>query len=138
VIGGIGFGMLFVPLSVAVLSSVHGLDTQKATSLLSLCQQLGGSISTAFLVTLLDRRGAQHLDTLAANATLRNPAVQQAIQHHAPLPLLAGILQQQAVTMAFADAFYVLGGVTLILTPLVFFLKVARGGGAAKPAVAME
>ena len=60
VLGGLGFGMLFVPLSVTVLSSVHGPDTQKATSLQNLFQQLGGSISTALLVTLLDRRGAFH------------------------------------------------------------------------------
>jgi len=42
-------------------------DTQKATSLLSLFQQLGGSISTAVLVTLLDRRGAFHQDHLASS-----------------------------------------------------------------------
>jgi DHA2 family multidrug resistance protein len=136
-LGGLGFGMLFVPLSVAVLGSVHGADTQKATSLLSLCQQLGGSISAAFLVTLLDRRGALHLDELAGRITLQSPAVQQALQHHAPLALLAGLVQQQAATMAFADAFYVLGAVTLILTPLVFLLRAPRGS-AGQPAVAME
>jgi MFS transporter, DHA2 family, multidrug resistance protein len=126
VLGGIGFGMLFVPLTVAVLSSVRGLDTQKATSLLSLCQQLGGSISTAALVTLLDRRGALHLDHLAARVNLANPAVQAALQHHASTPQLADIVNQQAVTLAFADAFYVLGAVTLLLTPLVLLLRAPR------------
>lgn len=125
VIGGLGFGMLFVPLSVAVLSSVQGPETQKATSLLSLCQQLGGSISTAFLVTLLDRRAALHLDTLAGNVTLRNPAVAGALQH-APASAIASLVQQQATTMAFADAFYVLGAITLLLTPLVLLLRRPR------------
>ena len=126
VLGGVGFGMLFVPLSVAVLSSVQGADTQKATSLLSLCQQLGGSISTAFLVTLLDRRTALHLDTLASGITLQNPAVGLALQQRAPIAQIAAIVNQQAATMAFADAFYVLGAVTLLLTPLVFFLRPSR------------
>lgn len=130
VLGGVGFGMLFVPLSVAVLSSVHGPDTQKATSLLSLCQQLGGSISTASLVTLLDRRGALHLDALAGQLTLAKPAVQQALQHHAPIASIAGLVNAQAATMAFADAFYVLGAVTLVLTPLVFLLRSPRTPGA--------
>ncbi len=125
-LGGIGFGMLFVPLSVAVLSSVRGLETQKATSLLSLCQQLGGSISTAVLVTLLDRRGALHLDNLAGRINLTSPAVQSALQHHASAPQLANIVNQQAVTLAFADAFYVLGAVTLLLTPLVLLLRSPR------------
>jgi MFS transporter, DHA2 family, multidrug resistance protein len=125
-LGGLGFGMLFVPLSVAVLGSVQGAETQKATSMLSLCQQLGGSISTATLVTLLDRRGALHLDVLAGNVNLSAPAVQSALQHQAPLSQLAAAVAQQASTLAFADAFYVLGGITLLLTPLVLLLRTRR------------
>jgi DHA2 family multidrug resistance protein len=138
ILGGIGFGMLFVPLSVAVLTSVHGADTQKATSLLSLCQQLGGSISTAILVTLLDRRGAFHLDNLAGAITLSHPAVQRALGAHAPIALIAGAVNQQAATMAFADAFYVLGLITFILSPLMLLLRPPKVAAAAAPAVAME
>ena len=138
VFGGIGFGMLFVPLAVSVLSSVHGADTQKATSLLSLCQQLGGSTATAILVTLLDRRGAFHLDNLAGSITLAHPAVQRAIAAHAPLANVAGLVNQQATTMAFADAFYVLGIVTFILSPLVILLRPAKAGATAPVALAAE
>ena len=130
VLGGVGFGLLFVPLSVAVLSTVQGIDTQKATSLLSLCQQLGGSISTATLVTLLDRRRALHLDQLAGTVTMARVAVQNAAQHHAPLSQLAAAVGQQATTMAFADAFFVLGIITLVLTPLVIFLRPPRAAAA--------
>ncbi|MEO6835825.1 MAG: DHA2 family efflux MFS transporter permease subunit [Candidatus Tumulicola sp.] len=137
ILGGLGFGMLFVPLSVVVLRSVSGIDTQKATSLLSLCQQLGGSVSTAFLVTLLDRRTALHLDTLAGGITLKNPAVAQALQHHAPIAAIAVLANQQAATMAFADAFYVLGAITLLLTPLVLLLRAPRAP-IGRPAVALE
>src|SRR5579864_3589312 len=106
--------MLFVPLSVAVLSSVQGPDTQKATSLISLCQQLGGSLSTAMLVTLLDRRAAAHQTSLAADLTLRNPALKAALQHHASLAAIYRVVVQQATTMAFADAFSFLGVLTLL------------------------
>ncbi len=123
VFGGIGFGMLFVPLAVSVLSSVQGIETQKATSLLSLCQQLGGSVSTAIMVTLLDRRGAFHLDNLAGTITLSHPAVQRAIEAHAALANVAGVVNQQATTLAFADAFYILGIVTFVLSPLVILLR---------------
>ena len=134
VFGGIGFGMIFVPLSVTVLSSVQGFDTQKATSLMNLCQQLGGSISTAVLVTLLDRRGAFHQDHLAASINLASPAVQHALQAHAPLSAVAGIVSQQAATMSFADAFFFLGVVTLVLSPLVLLLRPPKGAAAAAPA----
>ncbi|MBV8198284.1 MAG: hypothetical protein JO263_09115 [Candidatus Eremiobacteraeota bacterium] len=109
-----------------MLSSVRGPDTQKSTSLLSLCQQLGGSISTAVMVTLLDRRGALHLDALAGSVNLSSPAVQSALAHQASLAQLAQVVTQQATTLAFADAFYVLGAVTLLLTPLVLLLRTPR------------
>lgn len=123
VIGGAGFGMLFLPLSVAVLSTVHGADTQKATSLISLCQQLGGSLSTATLVTLLDRRSALHQVSLAGEITLRNTRVHDAIAHHATLASIYGVVLQQALTMAFADAFIFLAAITVLLTPLVLLLR---------------
>jgi DHA2 family multidrug resistance protein len=140
IFGGVGFGMIFVPLSVTVLSSVQGFDTQKATSLQNLFQQLGGSISTAVLVTLLDRRGAFHQDHLAASVNLASPAVQHALQAHAPLSAVAGLVSQQASTMAFADAFFFLGVVTLVLLPLVLLLRPPKTAAAvpAGHAIAIE
>jgi DHA2 family multidrug resistance protein len=138
VIGGAGFGMLFLPLSVGVLSSVHGADTQKATSLISLCQQLGGSISTATLVTLLDRRSALHQSDLAGEMTMRNQALHAALQHHAPISGIYGLVMQQSMAMAFADAFAFIGATTLILTPIVLLLRTPRRPVFAPAAAAAE
>jgi DHA2 family multidrug resistance protein len=138
IFGGVGFGMLFVPLAVSVLSSVQGADTQKATSLLSLCQQLGGSISTALLVTLLDRRGAFHRDVLSSNVTLSHPVVERVVGLHNALPQVAGLIAQQAATLSFADAFMFLGAITLILTPLVFLLRVPKAPAHAPQALPAE
>ena len=126
VIGGAGFGMLFLPLSVAVLSSVQGPDTQKATSLISLCQQLGGSTSTAMLVTLLDRRSALHQSNLVGAINLRNPQLLTALAHHASLASIYALVVQQAQTMAFADAFVFLAAITLLLTPMVLLLRTPK------------
>ncbi|MDQ2872793.1 MAG: DHA2 family efflux MFS transporter permease subunit [Candidatus Eremiobacteraeota bacterium] len=128
-LGGAGFGLLFVPLSVTVLTAVSGPDTQKATSLLSLCQQLGGSISTATLVTLLDRRGAEHLSRLAGDINARNQSVGIFLAHHRSLGELFGIVSRQAATMSFADAFTFMAAVTLLLTPLVLLLKAPKRRG---------
>ncbi len=121
--GGIGFGMIFVPLSVGVLTSVPGSETQKATSLISLSQQLGGSISTAVLVTLLDRRGAFHLDELASSVNAHRIAVGLALQNHAPIAAMAGLVVQQATAMSFADAFFFLGVTSILLAPLSLWLR---------------
>lgn len=137
-LGGIGFGLLFVPLSVSVLSSVHGADTQKATSLLSLCQQLGGSIATATLVTLLARREAVHQDTLAGTVTLHNQGVQQIVQHHQSLAIAARAVVQEATAMSFADAFYFLAVITAVLLPLVFLLPAPKSTPAAHATPALD
>ncbi|MDP9023944.1 MAG: DHA2 family efflux MFS transporter permease subunit [Candidatus Eremiobacteraeota bacterium] len=137
VFGGLGFGLIFVPLSVAILSSVKGADTQKATSMQSLCQQLGGSISAATMVTILDRRTAFHNDALAAHITLASPAVQRVLEAHGSMARVSGLVAQQAATMSFADAFFVLGLVTLALTPIVLFLKTPKSA-AHSPAMIAE
>lgn len=123
VTGGISLGMLFVPISIAVLSAVPQNIAPKAVSFTALSVQLGGSISTAILVTLLDRRTAAHLSDLAGTATLRNPAVVQWLAHKLPLAGLFGIIDRQAVTLAFADASMFLALLSLALAPLVLFLR---------------
>ncbi|MGH7662177.1 MAG: hypothetical protein ACRENA_14825, partial [Vulcanimicrobiaceae bacterium] len=125
--GGLGLGMLFVPISIAVLSSVPQQVAPKAVSFTALSVQLGGSISTAILVTLLDRRSATHLSDLAGTATLHNPAVRQFMMHHLPLAELFGIINRQAMTLAFADASLFLAVLSLVLAPLVIFLRRSKG-----------
>lgn len=124
-LGGVGFAQILAPLSVAVLSTVQGADTPKASSLLALSQQLGGSIATAILVTLLARREAFHQTALAGQATLHEPAL--ATLSAAPTaPLLGrlyGLIVQQATTLAFADASWLLAVVTIVLAPLVLLLR---------------
>jgi DHA2 family multidrug resistance protein len=123
VTGGIGLGMLFVPISIAVLSAVPQDVAPKAVSFTALSLQLGGSISTALLVTLLDRRSAAHLSDLAGNATLRNPAIGEWLAHKLPIAQLFGIINREAVTMAFADASMFLALLSLVLAPLVLLLR---------------
>ena len=129
IIGGIGLSQLFTPLSIAVLSAVSPWETPKAVALISLCQQLGGSISAAVLVTLVDRREAFHQSVLATHINSAAPAVSRAVEHQAPLAQIYGLLVQEATTLAFADAFWIMAAVTVLLTPLVFLLRPRRPRG---------
>jgi DHA2 family multidrug resistance protein len=124
-VGGFGFGLLFVPLSVAVLSTVQGNDTSKVSSLLSLFQQLGASFSTAILVTVIDRRAAFHLAALAGGVTLSNPAVAALAYAHGSIQQLAGIVAREATTLGFADANFVGGIAAFVVVPvaLLFITK---------------
>ena len=117
-----------------MLSSVSGADTPKASSLLSLCQQLGGSLATAFLVTLIDRRTAFHQSILAAHATLSVPAV--AAMSAGQIGNLYGIIVREASTLAFAAAFLAAAVLPTFSPPFIFLLRAKR---AARPAsVAIE
>lgn len=142
IMAGVGLAMLFVPISIAVLSAIPAEVVPKATSFQSLSLQLGGSFSTAALITLLARRRAFHQSILADSATPDNPALQQLIQHshNAPAALtsLYGQILTQANVMAYADAQFALGALTFLLMPLVFVLPRRRKGAAAPVDIPVE
>jgi len=122
---GFGLSLLWIPLSIAILSSVPAEVAPKATAFVNLSLQLGGSISTAVLVTFLAHREAFHQTALAGNANLANVAV-RSIAQHGHLAALYQMILQQANTMAYADASFILGVLTLCCTPLVFVMQKAR------------
>jgi DHA2 family multidrug resistance protein len=97
--------------------------------------QLGGSFSTAALVTLLARRNAFHQSILADSATPDNIALRVLIDHtHSTSAAIGNLYQQiltQAGVMAYADAQWALGALTFFLLPLVFVLPRRRKGPAA-------
>ena len=122
---GFGLSLLWIPLSIAILAAVPAEVAPKATAFTNLSVQLGGSISTALLVTLLAHREAFHQTALAANANLTNVAVRSAVQHGHLNALYQAILQQ-ANTMAYADASFILAVLTACCTPLVFAMRRPR------------
>lgn len=132
-VGGLGFGLMFVPLSVGVLASVQGSETTKASSMLSLAQQLGASVSTAIMATIIDRRAAVHLSALAGGVTLTNVRAADLAFNHASLQQLAGVVARESVTLGFADANYV-GAVLAFLALPVALLFGIRFYGETKQA----
>ncbi len=137
VMAGIGLALIFTPLSIAVLGAVPPDAVSKATAFQSLALQLGGSFSTAGLITLLARREAFHQTVLASSANAANPALQILAERthslSAALTNMYFLIQQQATTMAYADCQWALGALTFVLLPLVFVLP-RRRKGAAMPA----
>jgi DHA2 family multidrug resistance protein len=142
IMAGIGLAMLFVPISIAVLSAIPPEVVPKATAFQALSLQLGGSFSTAALITLLARRNAFHQSVLADSATPDNIALKVLIEHtHSTSAALANLYQQimtQAGVMAYADAQWALGALTFFLLPLVFVLPKRRKGAAAPVEIPAE
>jgi len=142
IMAGVGLGLLFVPLSIAVLSALPPEAIPKATAFQALSLQLGGSFSTAALITLLARRNAFHQSVLADSATPDNIALKILIEHTHSTTAAVGNLYQhiltQAGVMAYADAQWALGALTFFLLPLVFVLPKRRKGAAAPVHIPVE
>jgi DHA2 family multidrug resistance protein len=122
IIGGLGTAMLFIPLLIAVQTATSAEDAPQASSFITLAFQLGGSIASAILVTLIDRRGDFHYNVLGSAITPANHAIRAGLQNVAPQQFLA-LVAQQAQTLAFADMSYGLAIVAAISIPLVFLMK---------------
>ena len=129
IISGAGLSQLFVPLSIAVLGSVPAKDVASASAFFNLARQVGGSIATAVLVTVLVRSTTVHQAGLADSVTLHAFSIQQFLaanggQHslHA-LQNLADYVVQQALVLAYADTSRLTAIITIVLAPLVLLLR---------------
>jgi hypothetical protein len=121
--------MLFIPLLIAVQTATTAEDAPQASSFITLAFQLGGSVASALLVTLVDRRSEFHENILGASITLARPVVRHALTVISPQQL-AAMVAEQAQTLAFADVAYAAAGLAALLVPIVFLLQRSQHTGA--------
>jgi DHA2 family multidrug resistance protein len=126
---GFGAAMLFVPLTTAVLGGVSQQVGAKASAYVNLGTQLGGSIAIAGLSTLVDRRTAFHLAVLAGNVLPGSPAV-RALPRTYHAAQISGIINGQAVILAYADVSLAIAAAAFIAIFLVLLMPKPRKGGA--------
>jgi DHA2 family multidrug resistance protein len=126
IMAGVGLSFVFTPLSIAVLGALPPEVAPKAAAFNSLALQLGGSFSTAGLVTLLARRNGFHQDILAQHANLSSIAVRSLLARGGSLMNLYGIIVGQASALSYADAQLALGVLAFALMPLIFILPKRR------------
>jgi DHA2 family multidrug resistance protein len=134
-----GLAFLFVPISVVAFAFIPKERTSYATGLFNLARNVGGSAGIATVTTLLARRAQFHQQTLVSHLTpydsvYRNSlagATQLLHAHGATLPdaaaqaqgLLYGSMLRQSNMLAFADAFWVMAMLFLLIVPLMFCMK---------------
>jgi MFS transporter, DHA2 family, multidrug resistance protein len=124
-LSGIGAGLIFIPLSVAVLGATSQEDGPKAGAFVNLALQLGGSVVIAMLNVLIDRREQFHSTILAGHATLADPGVQSFIQVH-KLAQLASLVYGQSAILSYADASFFMAVLALISIPLILLMRGRR------------
>ncbi len=135
ILSGLGLSQIFVPLSLAVLGAVPPKDVPSASAFFNLARQVGGSIATAILVTVLVRGVTYHQADLGSDVTLHAQVVQQFLQVHggersvAALQNLANFVTQQAYILSYADTARLTAIITFVLAPLVILMRRPRTGG---------
>ncbi len=125
-LSGAGIAFVFTPLLVAVLRTVAPADSPKAGAFISLALNLGGSVASASLVTILDRRETFHGSVLGDAITRSNPQVAALLAQPNGLVELAAFVRREAATMAYADSFFILGAVAILFAGLAFALKLPK------------
>ena len=139
IVQSIGMAFLFVPISAVAFAYIPRERTNYATGLFNLARNIGGSCGIATVTTILARRSQFHQATLVSHLTPYDAGYRQALAqtaavlqtHGSSLPdataqaqgILYGGMQRQAGMLAFADAFWVMGVLFLLIIPLMFLMK---------------
>jgi DHA2 family multidrug resistance protein len=146
-----GIGFLFVPIT---LVSYIGMPPEKSNAvagILNFMRNIGSSIGTSMVTTLIARRAQVHQAYLVANVTPGHPTLGQSVDalanHLMTLGLdSTGAMRQamgriyretigQATTLAYIDTFAILGVAAGIMFLLSFALKKNEPGGGGEVAV---
>ncbi|HLY22357.1 MAG TPA: DHA2 family efflux MFS transporter permease subunit [bacterium] len=139
IIQGVGFSFMFIPLSTATLSTIPRPLMQSATGLFNLVRQLGGSLGTALVITLLDHKVTTASANLVRYASLSNPVfmswwstIQAGLQargsdavtaHQQALAVLRMWIAQQSAVVAFDYVFALVGAVFIVCLPVVLLIR---------------
>ncbi len=140
-----GLGFLFVPIN---LSSYVGMPPERSSSiagLINFMRNIGSSVGTSMVTTLIARRAQVHQVFLVANITngqrsfdntaaaLANRAFASGVGSNTALGKSYALIYRtvigQATTLAYLDTFLVLAGISAVMFVLSFTLKKNELGG---------
>ena len=130
-----GMGFLFVPITLAAYNGIAPEKGNSVSGLVNFMRNIGSSVGTSLVTTLLARRAQFHQSTLSSHTTSYDPAFRNQLDGLAAQLIHAGAsvpdaqkqafarayraLQIQSQTLAYIDTFMVLA----VAASLMFFLS---------------
>jgi DHA2 family multidrug resistance protein len=133
---GGGFGLIFVALSTAVLSSIEKPRMTAATGLYNVVRQVFGSVGIAVAATVLTRGEQIYRAGLVKNLSVFNPNMRNwletvtgatsgagPVSRQLALKILEGRLARQAAMLAYNHVFLLVTALFVLSIPLVFLLR---------------
>jgi MFS transporter, DHA2 family, multidrug resistance protein len=141
----IGLGFLFVPITLVAYLGISPEKNNSIAGIVNFMRNMGSSVGTSLVTTLIARRSQFHQGRLVQNARVDNPNFVNAAnglahrlatsgvgKHEAQMTAYARIyqsLQAQAASLAYIDTFEVLSIGAAIMFCLAFLLKKNDPGG---------
>jgi len=146
-----GLGFLFVPISLAAFIGMPAEKGNSVSGLINFMRNMGSSVGTSMVTTLLARRAQFHQSILAYHATNYDPAFrnqmrglsQQLVHAGATAPdanvqalgrVYQGV-QVQAQTLAYIDTYMILAIAASVMFVLAFIVKRNDPGAGGEVAV---
>src|SRR5579864_3645430 len=142
---GAGLGLIFVPLTTITNDPVPRERMGNATSIFNLMRNIGASVGISCVETLQFRDMQAHINVLGRHVSETNPSTQAALAGlretfmargadpvsatHQAQGALWGMLQRQASMLSYNDVFRFLGGMFLLMLPLLFLMEKPKGKG---------
>ncbi len=145
---GFGLGLVFIPISTVAFAGLQGAQIAQGAALYNLMRQLGGSFGIAVLNTYIVNMTAYHRADIVANLSqgdvtfqsrlngiagglVANGGYSLASAQEAALRLMDRLVQVQAMTMAYNNAFILLGLTFILALPAVLLLRRPKRGAPA-------
>jgi DHA2 family multidrug resistance protein len=136
---GISLSLLFVPLTTVTMDSIPRDQMGNATSLFNLMRNLGGSVGIAVAATMTSRGQQTFTNILGAHVTPYDQQSVSMLQNLRAMYLAAGadlataqlraeaavfgLVQRHAAMLSFIDVFRFMGGLFLLMLPLIFLFR---------------
>ena len=149
IIQSVSLAFLFIPINTTAYNGVPRSQNNDVSGLMNLARNIGGSVGTAFVATMLARRAQSHQNYLVAHLTGGDNAYQNRINslagflqggsgagsgNHADAMAAAqanvyNMLHNQSQMLAYLDIIGVLAVFCACMIPLVWLVPRPKGGG---------
>jgi DHA2 family multidrug resistance protein len=136
----VGQALVLAPLTTLSAAGIAAEDEGSASALINVMRNLGGAIGIAVLQTFLTTRQFFHFNTLSPSVSpfdeMTRQHIDQLVRHflshgvsdpavawHKAVVAIGSRIHQQAYTMAFGDAFFLMGATLIVALMAALLLK---------------
>jgi DHA2 family multidrug resistance protein len=126
---GAGLGFLFVPISLACYIGIPPEKSNSVSGIINFMRNMGSSVGTSMVTTLLARRAQLHQAYLAAHATGYDPAFRNQVGGLARTLVHSGLSAPDARVQAYGRIYQSLLAQSQALAYIDTFMVLALGAG---------